>query len=167
MSGQTTKLHEKMDGAPHSKQSLRLWLRILSCTMLIEGTIRNRLREHFNTTLPRFDVLSALHRAHDGLSMGELSRMLMVSNGNVTGVVTRLVSDGLVERNQSLEDRRTHVVTLTKEGETAFNAMADAHEAWIDELFAAVSNEDAERLLVDLRRVQNSAIGNIPEKKSP
>lgn len=155
---------EKMGGAPHSKQSLRLWLRMLGCTTMIENSIRNHLRERFGTTLPRFDALSALERRPGGLTMGELSRFLMVSNGNVTGVVSRLVADGLAARSQSRADRRTHFVKLTAEGRRQFEIMAKAHEGWIDGMFAAISSEEAARLLDDLRQVQASVIGGEPEK---
>ncbi|GER07685.1 MarR family transcriptional regulator [Iodidimonas muriae] len=155
---------EKLGGAPHSKQSLRLWLRMLSCTILIENTIRNRLAEQFSTTLPRFDVLSALERHPDGLTMGELSRFLMVSNGNVTGLVSRLEADGFVVRSRAPKDRRTHYVKLTDKGMEQFKAMAHVHENWIDEMFASISVEEENRLMDDLRQVQNSVIRSNPEK---
>jgi len=169
MATQSEDIIEKFGGAPHSKQSLRLWLRMLSCTTRIENIIRERLRVEFRTTLPRFDVLSALERNPDGLSMGELSRYLMVSNGNVTGVVNRLVSDGLVTRTLSESDRRSHLVKLTPKGWQAFKHMAETHEGWIDELFAQIDNEEADALLACLQRVQQSVCrvesGKEQEKK--
>ena len=89
---------DRLGGAPHSKQSLRLWLKLLSCAMVVEKRLRARLDEDFDTTLPRFDVLAALERHAEGLKMSALSESLMVSNGNVTGVVTRLIEDGFVTR---------------------------------------------------------------------
>jgi len=156
MATQSTEVFEKFGGAPHSKQSLRLWLRMLSCTTQIEHMIRTRLREQFDTTLPRFDVLAALDRFPDGLTMGALSRCLMVSNGNVTGVVTRLEQDGLIKRVPLKTDRRTHVVRLTEDGEAAFRDMAQIHEGWIDEMFAAIDSDEADFLLRELRKVQHS-----------
>jgi len=147
---------EKFGGAPHSKQSLRLWLRMLSCTTRIENIIRERLRVEFDTTLPRFDVLAALERNPEGLSMGELSRCLMVSNGNVTGVVNRLEAEGLLTRSPSPKDRRTHRVKLTTKGMQQFKHMASVHEGWIDELFSEISTSEAETLLGHLARVQHS-----------
>jgi len=160
MATQRDEITEKFGGAPHSKQSLRLWLRMLSCTTRIENIIRERLRQDFNTTLPRFDVMAALDRNPDGLSMGELSRYLMVSNGNVTGVVNRLVDDGLVTRSLSPSDRRSHLVKLTSEGRTTFQHMAQIHEGWIDELFSEIDTEEADALLGCLQRVQHSVTQN-------
>ena len=147
---------EKLGGAPHSKLALRLWLRLLTCSMAIEKRIRVRLTDAFDTTLPRFDVLSALDRAHDGLTMGQLSSALLVSNGNITGIVTRLIDDGLVVREADPNDRRTLHVRLTDKGRAEFEAMAHAHEAWLDQLMADLGSEEMETLLTLLDRVRNS-----------
>lgn len=106
---------------------LRVWLRLLTCANMIEQGVRRGLREAFEITLPRFDLLSQLDRAPDGLTMGELSRRLMVTNGNVTGLIDRLVGEGLVERQPSPSDRRAHMVQLTPAGKTAFDGMTPAH----------------------------------------
>ncbi len=146
---------DRLGGAPHSKQSLRLWLKLLSCAMVVEKRLRARLDEDFNTTLPRFDVLAALERHAQGLKMSALSESLMVSNGNVTGVVTRLIEDGLVTRTVDEEDRRSATVRLTRKGRDAFLKMAAAHEQWMDAMFADLSDnqsDDLMRLLVHLRR---------------
>lgn len=156
MATQPQDIVEKYGGAPHSKQSLRLWLRLLSCSTRIENIVRERLRRDFATTLPRFDVLAALERNPKGLSMGELSRCLMVSNGNVTGVVARLEADGLIARTPSKRDRRTHRVTLTPKGRRRFKRMAEVHEGWIEELFSGLSRAEAETLLSHLQRLQQS-----------
>jgi len=166
MATQRQDIVEKFGGAPHSKQSLRLWLRMLSCTTRIENIIRERLRREFGTTLPRFDVLAALDRNREGLSMGELSRFLMVSNGNVTGVVSRLEADGLIKRTPSKRDRRTHCVKLTAKGRRQFERMAEVHEGWIDELFSGISTAEAETLLCHLERVQRSVAEADPGKES-
>ncbi|MHA7879865.1 MAG: MarR family winged helix-turn-helix transcriptional regulator [Saccharospirillum sp.] len=118
-----------------SKERLRLWLRLLRTTRLVEAELRERLRLKFNTTLPRFDVLAALSRHPDGLKMNELSQQLKVSNGNVTGIISRLVDDGWVTRIAITDDRRATRVQLTGEGKARFAEMASAHEAWVDELF--------------------------------
>jgi DNA-binding MarR family transcriptional regulator len=146
---------DRLGGAPHSKQSLRLWIKLLSCAMVVEKRLRARLDEDFDTTLPRFDVLAALERHAAGLKMSALSESLMVSNGNVTGVVTRLIEDGLVTRTVDEEDRRSATVRLTRKGRDAFLKMAAAHEQWMDEMFADLSDnqtDDLMRLLVHLRR---------------
>jgi DNA-binding MarR family transcriptional regulator len=146
---------DRLGGAPHSKQSLRLWLKLLSCTMVVEKRLRARLDEDFDTTLPRFDVLAALERHAEGLKMSALSESLMVSNGNVTGVVTRLIEDGLVTRTVDEADRRSATVRLTRKGRDAFLKMAAAHEQWMEGMFADLSDnqtDDLMRLLVHLRR---------------
>jgi DNA-binding MarR family transcriptional regulator len=147
---------EKLNGAPHSKQALRLWLRLLSCSTLIEKRMRQMLGERFDTTLPRFDVLAALDRAPDGLNMGELSSMLLVSNGNVTAIVARLVDDGQVERTPDETDRRVQRVRLTARGRTAFRAMAEQHEAWIDQIMAELNGPEIKDLLEGLDRLRSS-----------
>jgi DNA-binding MarR family transcriptional regulator len=134
-----------------SKSRLRLWIRLLRASRLIEGVARERLKTQFNATLPRFDVMAALYRKPDGMLMSEISRFLMVSNGNVTGIVDRLVSDGFVARSQRNGDRRTSFISLTRKGRVAFANMAAAHESWVDELLAGVSARDAEQLSVKLK----------------
>ncbi|HYM31676.1 MAG TPA: MarR family transcriptional regulator [Candidatus Cybelea sp.] len=125
-----------------AKLELKLWLRLLACTTIVERDLRSRLRQRFGSTLPRFDLLSQLDRAPEGLSMGELSSRLMVSNGNVTGLTERLVREGLVKRTASPADRRTSRVTLTAAGKRAFDAMTPDHEAWIDELLSGLSRDE-------------------------
>ena len=128
------------------KERLRLWVRMLRITRSIEGELRERFKAQFETTLPRFDVMAALFRAPDGMLMSDLSRFLLVSNGNVTGIIDRLVQDGFVLRAQRAGDRRTSIVRLTAVGVTQFAAMAAAHEAWIGELLAKVRKEDAQHV---------------------
>lgn len=134
-----------------SKAKLRFWIRLLRASRLIEAVARERLKVQFNATLPRFDVMAALFRKPDGMLMSEISRFLMVSNGNVTGIVDRLVGDGLVARSQRNGDRRTSFISLTRKGRTAFADMAAAHERWINELLEGVSVRDAEQMSVKLK----------------
>ena len=138
-----------------SKARLRLWIRLLRASRLIEGVTRERLRAQFDATLPRFDVMAALYRQPDGMLMSEISRFLMVSNGNVTGIVDRLVADGFVARAQRNGDRRTSFITLTRKGRAAFADMAAAHENWIDELLGGVSVRDAEQMSAKLKAFQS------------
>lgn len=133
------------------KARLRLWIRLLRTSRFIEGVIRERLKRQFNATLPRFDVMAALYRKPDGMLMSEIARFLIVSNGNVTGIVDRLVAEGFVARSQRNGDRRTSFITLTRRGRAAFAAMAAAHEYWIDELLGGVSTRDAEQLSAKLK----------------
>ncbi|MCA1661303.1 MAG: MarR family transcriptional regulator [Novosphingobium sp.] len=125
------------------KERLRLWIRLLRVTREIESELRERLKSEFDTTLPRFDVMAALWRAPEGMMMSELSRFLLVSNGNVTGIVERLVADGLVARTGRDGDRRASIVRLTEAGRTAFSAMAAANARWIEELLGGVTRDDA------------------------
>jgi DNA-binding MarR family transcriptional regulator len=131
---------------PASKDRLRLWIRLLRASRIVENELQGRLKREFETTLPRFDVMAALNRAPDGMLMSDLSRYLLVSNGNVTGIVDRLVKDGFVARTRRDGDRRTSIVRLTDRGAEAFRTMAAAHEGWIDDLLGGVGAEDARRL---------------------
>jgi DNA-binding MarR family transcriptional regulator len=130
-----------------AKQKLRLWLRLLRASRTIEAELRRRLRLEFGTTLPKFDVMAALARKGAGMTMTEVSRFLMVSNGNVTGLVDRLVAEGLVVRLAHAGDRRATFVRLTPKGAQRFQAMAKAHEGWISELLAEVDREDTDTLV--------------------
>ncbi|RZJ01430.1 MAG: MarR family transcriptional regulator [Brevundimonas sp.] len=149
-------LPDRLGGAPDGKRSLRLWLRLLTCSTRIEQTVAQRLRDEFDTTLPRFDMLSALDRAGEaGLTMGEAAGMLMVSNGNITGLASRLKTDGLIEAMAGA-DRRVQRVRLTPLGQTRFAAMARAHERWIEALFADLSEGEADELTRLLERTKRS-----------
>jgi DNA-binding MarR family transcriptional regulator len=139
--------------ATRSKARLRLWLRLLGVTRKIENELRDKLRRDHNTTLPRFDVMSALHRNADGLRMSELSGVLKVSNGNVTGIVDRLAEEGLVERVPVPGDRRAMMARLTTRGQAVFATQAAAHEAWIDGMFAELTAEEAEGFAKRLREL--------------
>jgi DNA-binding MarR family transcriptional regulator len=126
--------------------SLRLWLRLLSATTRIEDTIRQRLREQFGITLPRFDLMAQLEREPQGLSMGELSRRMMVTGGNVTSIVDQLEKEQLVQRQPQPGDRRAYAVHLTPAGRATFAAMATAHESWVVELLSPLPAQQQEQL---------------------
>ncbi len=136
--------------------ALRLWLRVLTCTNLVEGQLRGKLREFFKSTLPRFDLLSQLERNPKGLTMGELSSLMMVSGGNVTGLVTQLVKEELVSRTPMESDRRTFLVKLTIKGKRHFSKMAKSHESWIVDMFSSVSHDDQESLMAMLGQLKGS-----------
>jgi DNA-binding MarR family transcriptional regulator len=136
---------------------LRLWLRLLTCTTLIEGEVRRRLRDEFDVTLPRFDLMAQLDKAPNGMTLGELSQRMMVSNGNVTGLVDRLVSEGLITRRASPRDRRVQIVSLTAAGRRAFRSMAKANGGWISEVFADLDAADIETLMRLLAKTKLSA----------
>jgi DNA-binding MarR family transcriptional regulator len=139
-------------------QELRLWLRMLTCTQLIERNIRSALREKFETTLPRFDLMAQLERAPEGLKMNELSRRLMVTGGNITGITDQLVQEGLVERLSVEGDRRAYLVRLTEAGRKSFADMALEHEDWIAQAFAGLEAKEIAQLYKLLGRVKDSAI---------
>lgn len=137
---------------------LRLWLRMLTCAQWVERNIRSALREKFDTTLPRFDLMAQLERAPQGLKMNELSRRLMVTGGNITGITDQLVQEGLVERMPVEGDRRAYWVRLTPDGHASFIAMAHAHETWIAQAFAGLTPKDMTQLHKLLGRVKQSAM---------
>jgi DNA-binding MarR family transcriptional regulator len=126
--------------------ALRLWLRLLACTNRVEAPLRTRLRTQFDVSLPRFDLMAQLDRHPQGLKMRELSRRLMVTGGNVTGLTDKLVAEGLVERGEDPADRRAYTVRLTPEGQRQFRTMARAHEAWVAELFQGLSAKQQAQL---------------------
>jgi DNA-binding MarR family transcriptional regulator len=139
------------------KNELRLWLRLLSCTTLIENEIRRRLHDSFDITLPRFDLMAQLDKTPGGMKLGELSQRLMVSNGNITGLVDRLLAQGLLDRQPAPNDRRAHLVRLTVEGRRSFRAMAAAHEAWTAEIFGDLTAAEREALMRLLAKVKAAA----------
>lgn len=138
---------------PLSKRRLKMWIRLLGVTRAAESHLREFLRVQHDTTLPRFDVLAALYRRREGVTMSELSRMLLVSNGNATTVVDRLENDGLVRRTPSETDRRTVFVALTPEGLRQFEGLATQHEAEVSRLFANLSEADLDVLTDILKRM--------------
>ena len=153
------KTRERTAPRPVSKQRLRLWLRLLRAARAIEIELREQLRKEFAITLPQFDVLAALARKEDGMNMTELSRMLMVSNGNVTGIIDRLAADNLVLRKAPASDRRSYIVRLTPKGAAQFAAVAKAHEGWVDELLSGFDAAEAEALIEQLDGLSNVVRG--------
>ncbi|PSH57595.1 MarR family winged helix-turn-helix transcriptional regulator [Phyllobacterium sophorae] len=138
------------------KQSLRVWLKMLKATKHVEATVREKLRIEFDTTLPRFDVMAALYRFEEGLKMSELSSALRVSNGNVTGIIERLVADGAVLRVPVAGDKRAMLVRLTHKGREEFAKMAAAHQLWINEIFGSLSPDTTARLISMLDTIEHS-----------
>ncbi|MCG2585533.1 MarR family winged helix-turn-helix transcriptional regulator [Massilia sp. TS11] len=138
-----------------ASQSIKLWLRMLSCTTRIENEIRSRLRARFDITLPRFDLMAQLERFPDGLRMGELSKRMMVTGGNVTGITDQLEQEKLVMRVLDPKDRRAYSVKLTGAGRRVFAEMAAEHEAWISELLGELSSDEKAQLIALLSRLKN------------
>jgi DNA-binding MarR family transcriptional regulator len=141
----------------HHRDELRLWLRLLTCSTLIEGEIRRRLRDRFDVTLPRFDLMAQLDKAPDGMTLSDLSKRMMVSNGNLTGLVDRLVTSGHLERRVSETDRRAQMVRLTRAGQEEFRNMASEHEGWIAQLFGDLTQKEQKDLMRLLAKTKNSA----------
>ncbi len=140
-----------------AKDRVRLWLRLLKVVRGMEYEVRDKLRREHNTTLPRFDVMSALSRHPSGLKMSQLSGVLRVSNGNVTGIADRLSEEGLVERVAVPGDRRATVLRLTQAGLAEFAQQAQAHENWIDEMLSGVSAKDARAMALRLQAFADQA----------
>jgi DNA-binding MarR family transcriptional regulator len=160
--------HEaRSGGADHA--ALKLWLRMLACTTQIEDEIRRRLRTRFDSSLPRFDYMAQLYRQPAGLKMSELSRFLMVTGGNVTGVTDELVREGMVSRKNSPTDRRTWIVCLTPKGRETFESMAKEHEQWILELFSGMDAPTLQTLYSQLGalRVQLVCKQDTANKETP
>ena len=139
-----------------SKERLRLWLRFLKASRTIEATLRENLRTEFNTTLPRFDVMAALSRFEKGLKMSQLSGVLRVSNGNVTGIVDRLTEDGFLIRVPVPGDRRASLVRMTQRGNEEFRRQAAAHEAWVDEMLSDFSPDVSREISLRLELLEKS-----------
>ena len=147
-------------GQSRAKLALRTWLEILACRKQIDGQLRRRLRDRYQSTLPRFDVAAALYRHPDGLTMGEVARHLMVTKGNITAIAAPLEAEGIIERERSGRDRRSQIVRLTKQGRRSFAARAKVHEGWIEELFSGLTTDE----IATLDRLLNKL--NAPLKDS-
>jgi DNA-binding MarR family transcriptional regulator len=146
--------------APDDHAALKLWLRLLTCTNLIEGSIRQALRRQFDSTLPRFDLLAQLERAPDGMKMSELSRRLMVTGGNVTGLADQLEKEGLLARESVQSDRRATRLKLTPAGRRRFAEMASLHERWVVDMMDRLDRDEQvtlHRLLGKLKRGLNGS----------
>ncbi|WP_135228621.1 MarR family winged helix-turn-helix transcriptional regulator [Deinococcus fonticola] len=151
--------------AQDDHQAIKLWLRLLTTTTLLESAIRSRIQEHSEMSLPRFDLLSQLEREPDGLRMGELSARLMVTKGNVTGLADQLEREGLVER-LSGTDRRSVTLKLTTLGRERFGDIAQAHEAWVIDLLSALTPREQQHLSNLLGKVKTHLKeGHLKERK--
>ena len=153
LSSDAHELRAESHGEPE-RDVLRLWLRLLSCTTLIENQVSSRLRSEFETTLPRFDLMAQLARSDEGVNMGELSQRLMVSGGNITGITDNLERDGLVERITPPEDRRAKVVHLTPKGRAVFDQMAVVHATWIEDWLSGLTEQEQQQLYTLLGKLK-------------
>ena len=144
-----------------SHMSLRLWLRLLTTTNLVQAELRRRLRAEFDTTLPRFDFMAQLERHPEGLKMSEISRRLMVTGGNVTGLTDQLEKEGFVARDVDPNDRRAFTVSLTPAGRALFDKMARAHEDWVIELFGGLSIDDKAKMHQRLGKLKEHLLDSV------
>jgi len=165
MAATATTLDAETRATHADHDALRLWLRLLTCSTLIERDIRARLRAGFGITLARFDFLAQLARAPAGLRMQELSRRLMVTGGNVTGLARELVAEGLVERHTGAADRRVQVVRLTARGRRSFATMAAAHERWVVERLAGLDRRERATLYAALGRLKDALVSTAPDEE--
>jgi DNA-binding MarR family transcriptional regulator len=146
--------------AENGQAALRNWLRLLGCSTLVEREVRRRLRVEFDSTLPRFDLLAQLDLARreqvPGLTMSELSRRLMVTNGNLTALVERLAQERLVRRVTSSSDKRMSIISLTPAGRRTLDAMTPAHRDWISSMFAGLASDERDALYALLGKLRAS-----------
>ena len=155
------------DAPADHRDDLRLWLRLLTCTTLIETEIRRKLQAAFDFTLPRFDLLAQLDKAGDGLVLGEVSKRLMVSAGNVTAIVDRLIANGDITRHPGPNDRRVQVIRMTEKGRSAFKAMAAEHGDWIGDMFDDLDPADIEALMALLAKLKGSVRRSLGKGSTP
>lgn len=149
---------------PEDHQDLRLWLRLLTCTNLVETKIRSYLRTEFSTTLPRFDLMAQLLTTPDGIKMSDLSRLMMVTNGNITGITDQLEKEGMVERIKVPTDRRSSLIRLTAKGQRQFKKMAQEHEKWVQSLFGGLSENNRKHLFDALGELKLTTRTQLMEK---
>lgn len=147
------------------RAELRLWLRLLTCTKLIENEVRRKLRRDFDFTLSRFDLLAQLDKAPDGMVLGEVSKRLMVSPGNVTSLVERLIESGHISRFQSEIDGRMQIIRLTEKGRKEFRRMARAHGDWIGDMFRDLAPSEIDELMQGLAMLKQSVLSGIEDRR--
>lgn len=139
---------------PTACNHLRTWLRYLSCGRLIENEIRSRLRREFQTTLPRYEVMAQLEQFPQGIKMSELSKHLMVTNGNITGIAHQLIKEGLIQRTTQSDDRRSSLLSLTDKGRAQLTTISDAHNEWVCSVFGQLSNEHIDQMMAGLEQLK-------------
>ncbi len=149
---------------PGDALNLRLWLRLLTCSTLVENRVRSLMRTRFGTTLPRFDLMAQLANSPRGKKMSELSRCMMVTNGNITGITDQLERDGLVERIKVETDRRSCVIRLTARGRQSFRRMSAAYQEWVAELFCDVPEDRRELLYELLGEMKQAGVRALPQE---
>ena len=158
---QAPRLRNRVNGAmppveERGHLELRLWLRMINCSMKMESLLSQRLRKEFKISMARFDVMSRLERFPEGLTMSELSRRLIVSNGAITGLVDKLVQGDMVTRQEDPRDRRSTIVRLTRKGRDGFLRMARRHEEWVVSILGELSVAAQSELMQNLTLLQRN-----------
>jgi DNA-binding MarR family transcriptional regulator len=154
MSNHLQLVEQKLAEIPREKEGLRAWLRLISCAQMVEQEIKNMLRDRFDTTLPRFELLAALDRVPEGITMGEVSRWLNVTKGNITGIAERLSEDGYIRREPTPTDRRSFIVTMTARGRAEFKRMEAEYEKLLEEIFAELTLEDTDMFMGVIAKIK-------------
>lgn len=144
----------------NGRDSLRLWLQLITLTTVVEKKIRRNFKTEFETTLPRFDIMATLERSGQKMTMGELTKRLLVSKGNVTGVVASLEKQGLLKRERDLDDKRTHYLSLTVKGRREFEAQAKAHQGWVNDYFSGMEMGELSVMVEQLSRLKETISHN-------
>lgn len=150
----------------NGREGLRLWLHLITLTTVVEKNIRRNLKSEFETTLPRFDILATLERAGKKMTMGDLTKKLLVSKGNVTGVVASLVKQGLLKRVRDEDDKRTHYLSLTPRGRKEFSKQAKAHQGWINDYFSGLEGGELSAMVDQLSKLKDTISKNHEGKAS-
>lgn len=149
-----------VEANPNGRDSLRLWLQLITLTTVVEKKIRRNLKMEFETTLPRFDIMATLERSSKKMTMGELTKKLLVSKGNVTGVVASLVKQGLLKRERDEGDKRTHYLSLTARGRREFAKQAKAHQSWINDYFSGLEKGQLSAMVDQLSKLKETTSQN-------
>jgi len=165
MSNPLQVVEQKLAAIPHEQEGVKTWMRLISCAQLVEQAIRAMLREKFDSTLPRFEFLAALDRVSDGITMGELSRWLMVTKGNITGIAERLSEDGYITRKPTPSDRRSFIVAFTPKGRKEYKRMESEYQRLIEEIFSDLSIEESDTLAGLIAKIKEGVLRQRGEER--
>jgi DNA-binding MarR family transcriptional regulator len=151
---------------PATDHRMRAWLAMVGCFTSVERSLRRHFNHVFRSSLPRYDVLMALVHFPDGLTMGQLASKLMVSKGNMTGVVRRLQQNNCVRQASSRHDRRVRVVTLTSKGRTLWEQMHGEYRSVIEDVLSQLSKTESRLLTQSLMQAQERIDSVLQRKES-
>lgn len=156
--------HESISSAEanlsrRQKAETRFWLQILNVHHLIYNDLNARLINESGLSIAKFDVLAQLYRFPEGISMGALSKKLKVTNGNVSGLVTRLEADGYVRRSVEPNDRRSFRASITPVGKAVFEKAMAKHQTEIGRKLSRIPLEAIEAMTGDLKQITDQIRG--------